>query len=181
MTTHNIRYLIDVDGFHITEKPYLVKEIGIFNFHSNRSFLYRFRLHRSFKSLSRKDQQTVMYCYKHIHGFKFKCYKNDLPKKAVSYIIDRLASQCNRQGWLIGHKGGHLLIQARVEHIVNIKIFGTPKFKDIYKPPTHHDLVSTFQKTVFKSREHKCNRHHPNTPIPLSSHRSVLLCFMDDE
>lgn len=82
------------------------------------------------------EEKLSMFCYKYVHGFKFNCYKNDLCQKALSFIIHRLVSQCNRQNWSIGYKCGHLerdlYIQAGVEHIVNIEIFGEHQSSKIF-------------------------------------------------
>lgn len=64
MNPKNICYIIDVDGFHITRKPYLVKEIDIFNFRTSRSFLYRFRPLQIFPiSFIQGSKEVALHCF----------------------------------------------------------------------------------------------------------------------
>jgi hypothetical protein len=165
-----IQYIFDIDGFAVSDCPttkYLTKELAVFNFSTLTAMLFRFRLHRSKKSLKSKDFETAKYCQRKIHGLLFRDFRNDLNQKLVPHIVQRLVNQCNNTGKYIGYKGGHLehdlLVAAKAKYIINIERLGTPKYDTIRKQIECQQLASTFDRKISRSPYTKCRRHQgPN-------------------
>ena len=107
-TMSGLRYIIDIDGFNVHDNPrtnYLVKELAVFNLDTNSATLYRFRVHRTFNRLQKKDQQTARYCLHNVHGMRFRDYRNDLHQKYVDVLLSAIVDHCNFHNFTLGHKG----------------------------------------------------------------------------
>lgn len=78
------------------------------NIYATLATLFRFRLHRTYKSLSFKDRSTTEYVTRNVHGVLFRDYRRDLPQIKLKTLIIKLINDCNEKHYYIGYKDGNL-------------------------------------------------------------------------
>lgn len=169
MSMSNLHLLLDIDGFSVSDNyntKYLCKELAVFNFSTKTSYLFRFRLHRTLKSLTGKDRKSARFVTRHIHSLRFKDYSKDLNQRLLPTVIKHFADFCNVHSKSIGYKGGHLekdlLIKAGAKNILNIELYGIPKFDVLNTDEQVQELAATFSYRIAFSSSTKCNRHGIN-------------------
>lgn len=144
-----LKYIIDMDGFVVSDCPersFLCKELGVVDLERRLGFLFRFRLHRTKKSLKKlgpinkkgkrvgSDRTSCWWNQQFKHGLEFKDYRGDFNQRSLDTIVGDLVNHCNANGLTIGYKGGtyesNLLDRLECNSHYDIAKLGCPKFDE---------------------------------------------------
>lgn len=148
-------------------------------------FLFHFKVHLNFNSLSEVNKKNVWYCSKLVHGMLFRDHYTHLDKVALIDIMLDLISICKNEDKLIAYNGGHiekdLLHQLGASNIsYDLKKIGVPKFEKLYKDPYLQSVVLSFKKFLIdegKPLDQKLNRNcwlHKRTQNKAPLHCSMV-------
>lgn len=144
-------YLIDTEGFFVNGQ-YHVKELAVYDFVTETSRVYHFRLPYKFNELSFNDKRCVKYVSRNVHGIRFENWSNDLERRMLYLRLEDLIDRSRWMDKLICYKGGHwekeLLSVLGYHDAVNIEQFNCPRYETL---------------CMTNKRSEGCGRHVKNT------------------
>ena len=174
---YHIRYIIDLDGFHVTEfdssqiiagskkknKKFLWKELGVTDVREKKTTLYTFQLPIHFSELSMEEKKSAIFLRDHKTGLHFRNYPNDLPMDSIFGIVNGLIRVCDLTAETIAFKGGDVERQLLEYHgffdYIDLEDYSCPKFEKLILRSQLRDIVSTYE--LLPPPKYCCERHHP--------------------
>ena len=181
-----VRYIIDIDGFQVTEpdsnriiigskkknKKFLWKEMGVTDVIEKKTTLYTFQLSKNFSELSKEDRKNATYLRNHKTGLYFRNYQNDLPWSRIFGILKELSRECTLTDQTIAFKGGSMekqLLEFIGFHMyLDLNEYNCPKFDELVLSPHLRRIVDTCE--LLPCEKYRCNRHHPLRDSVLTPH-----------
>ena len=127
-----IGLILDLDGYRISGKPFIVREMGWCNMYGQSASVH-FTHPLNYTQLSVKDKRTVNYIYNHVHGLRFQATAKEkaLPQDQLEIFIQTLYDTLStKDQTVVAYKGGTLerdiLNKLQLPH-VDLEWFHCPK------------------------------------------------------
>ena len=158
-------FLIHAHGFPVhddPEKKFLIKELSWYNFGDRTAYLFRFRLHRTIRSLIDQDYNSAEWCLRFKHSLIFKDYRGDLNQRSARNMLKRISDYCNSRRYAFLFKGQNekmLLHKAGAQYIIDLSSIGCPSYNHLQADPFVAERALALSSKITDSALPRCNRH----------------------